>query len=110
MSGEGPDREALRLVLPFLLWGLAFVTLYAAHGFACSVGVRPDHLAGTTRIVLGVLLLAFLLAHAWLAHAYWRRWREGPCFVRLAGFALALAATATTAWTGSPVLYLGICS
>nr|MDP8994593.1 hypothetical protein [Pseudomonadota bacterium] len=90
------------------------VLLYAGHGLACALGVRPGHHEGTARLALALLFLAFLAAHGWLAHLYWRRWRaakEGALrFVRLAAAALAAAALGTALWTGSPVLYLGICS
>lgn len=101
--------EALGLLAGFLLWGLAFVTLYAVHGFACSTGMQDS----VTRTALIALFLGFVAAHIWLAWHYWLRLRpalEPPlALVRLISFVLALAALATTVWTGSPVLLLSIC-
>ncbi|HVM38789.1 MAG TPA: hypothetical protein VM265_10450 [Sphingomicrobium sp.] len=106
--------EALALVAPFALWGLAFALLYAGHGLACGVGVRPGNHDGLTRLLLALLLLVFLGLHAWLAWLFLRRWRRGSegavGFIRLAAWVLGVAAFATTVWTGAPVLFLTICS
>jgi hypothetical protein len=108
------DRELVGLVSPFLLWGLAFVALYASHGAACGLGLVERAGVGSVRLVLSVLLAVFLAAHCRLAFAYWRRWRREDTgsvhFVRLASFILALGALATTAWTGFPVILLSICT
>lgn len=105
----GRTAEALGLLAGFLLWGLAFVTLYAVHGFACAIGLDDT----VTRIALAVLFVSFLAAHACLAWQFWLhcRQRVEPPFrlVRLVSFILALAALGTTCWTGLPVLFLSIC-
>lgn len=114
MTGTVRTAEALGLIAPFALWALAFSVLYGGHGLACGIGMQPADYASVTRIVLGLILVTFIAAHAWLAWRSWRRWKGGgePAlrFVRLASFALALAALATTLWTGFPVLVLRICS
>lgn len=108
------NYEALGLVAPFLLWGLGFALLYAGHGLACGVGVRPGHFDDETRLALSGLFIVFVIAHCCLSWWFWRRWRttDGPRlrFVRHASFLLAVGATATTFWTGLPVLTLSICS
>lgn len=102
-------RGGLLLVFPFLLWGLGFIALYAAHGLACATGW-----SGGVRLILCAIFALLLLAHAWLSWVYWRRLRKAEAssqrFVRLTGFALSLAALASSIWTGSPVLFLSICS
>jgi hypothetical protein len=108
------DKEPLGLVAPFALWALAFVLLYAGHGLACGIGVRPGHFDLETRWALTALLVTFLVAHGGLAWWFWRRLRvaeEPPLqFIRRAAFTLAVAAMATTFWTGLPVLTLSICT
>ena len=112
MSRRG--REMLGLVAPFLLWGLGFVLLYAAHGLACGIGVRPGHYDGLTRLVLAGLLAALLAAHGWMTWRYWQRLRTGAgggaAFLRRCALALSIAALGTTLWTGTPVLFLRICA
>ena len=106
--------EMLGLVNPFLLWGLGFVLLYAAHGLACDIGVRPGHYDGLTRLVLAGMLAVLVAAHVWLSFRYWQRLKMGgnePLrFLRLAAFVVSVAALGTSLWTGTPVLYLSICA
>lgn len=112
MSMRGANADLLGLIAPFLLWGLAFVVLYAGHGVACGLELYQEG-AVTVRAALSMLLVLFLAANAWLAQWFWNRWRSGDTpqqrFVRFASFVLAIGAVATTAWTGVPVLVLSIC-
>jgi uncharacterized membrane protein YidH (DUF202 family) len=109
----GRNAEPLGLVAGFLLWGFAFVTLYGGHGFACGVGVAPDHHDGTTRLALVAALLSFVVAHAALAWWFWKRLQRAEShtlyFVRLASFILAVAALVATVWTLGAPLFLSIC-
>jgi hypothetical protein len=113
VSEGARNREALGLVVPFLLWGLGFVLLYAGHGLACALGVRPGFHDDTARSILTGLFLVVLAAQAWLAWLSWRRWRRRDiaslAFVRLISTILAVAALFATVWTGFPVLTLRIC-
>lgn len=110
----GRNAEPLGLVAGFLLWGLAFVTLYGGHGFACGVGVTAGHHDGTTRIALVIAFLLFVAAHAALAWWFWKRLgraEDRPLrFVRFASFVLAVAALVATLWTLGPPLLLSICA
>ena len=114
MTRPAHDVDLLGLVAPFLLWGLGFALLYAGHGLACGLGLDRDWGAAGIRAALSALYALFLGAHAALAYWFWRRWRSGGApalrFVRLASLVLAVAAIATTAWTGLPVLILSICT
>lgn len=114
MKKRAGNAEALGLVIPFLLWGAGFVLLYAAHGFACGVGVRPGHYDGATRAALASMYLGLLAGHAVVAWKYWQRWRGSDKaqlrFVRLVSLALAVAGFAASMWTGFPAVSLSICS
>lgn len=114
MSARPNNAELLGLVAPFLLWGLAFVVLYAGHGLVCGLGLDAGGGAGGVRAALSALLIFFLAAHGWLAWWFWKRWRSGDTpplrFIRLVSFILAVGAATTTAWTGFPVLVLNICT
>jgi hypothetical protein len=109
----GSSAEPLGLIAGFLLWGLAFVTLYGSHGFACGVGVAPDNHDGTTRVALLAAFLGFVVAHATLAWWFWKRLGRGEShshrFVRFASFILAIAALVATVWTLGAPLFLSIC-
>ncbi|HVL78812.1 MAG TPA: hypothetical protein VM346_05940 [Sphingomicrobium sp.] len=112
MTGPRTNIEAIGLVAGFGLWSLAFVALYAVHGYACGSGAPPGD--PTARAAMVALFAAFLVAHGWLAWWFARRWKqsgEGPVrFIRLASLVLAIAAAGTTIWTGLPVLTLSICA
>ncbi len=112
MSVPRTNAEALGLIAGFGLWSLAFVVMYGIHGYACGPSAAPGH--AIVRVALVASLGAFLGAHAWLVWWFARRWKqseEGPVrFIRFASLVLAIAAAATTLWTGIPVLTLSICA
>jgi hypothetical protein len=114
VKSPAANAEALSLIIPFLLWGAGFALLYAAHGLACGIGVRPGHYDGLARTSLSSIYLILLAAHAAIAWRYWRRWRssEEPKrrFVRLVSLTLAVAAFTASMWTGFPAVSLSICS
>lgn len=108
MSRPRRDREALGLVAGFGLWALGFSLLYGAHGLICSLALP----ASAGRPILVSLFALHVAAQAALAWRLRRRLAGAAPetrFVRLASFALAIAAAAASVWTGAPVLALSLC-
>ncbi len=103
--------ETLGLVAGFAIWCSAFVSIYAAHGWACGSGLQVDR--GAVRVILAVLFGLHLAAHAVMCVWLFRRMNTGEppqaSFLKLASFVLAIAAGGATVWTSSPVLFLEIC-
>jgi len=107
-----PFGDLLALVGAFLLWSLAFIVLYGAHGVACARGWASPDEPWPLRIILVGLWLAMTvlsIAYAWWS---WRRRSDDGVerFLRLATLAIAVVGAVSTAWLGLPLLLLRVCA
>ena len=106
MRRQTPFSGPLALIAGFSLWALAFVVLYAAHGYSCAVGFN-----GARWVLTGVWLI-LLAAGGGLVFAFLRKPAQGSsdtAFLRRLGLALAVAALGAMLWTGMPVALLQPC-
>lgn len=69
-----PRMSLTRMVAPFALWALHFVTLYSLQGLACAQQLWRSRVGGLELMtwVLWALSAAILAAIAWEA---WRVWQ-----------------------------------
>jgi len=106
MKDRTPLSGPLALIAGFSLWALAFVLLYAGHGYSCAAGFDG------VRWLLASLWLILLAAGAALILAFFRKRARGPndtAFLRRLGLILAVAALGAMLWTGMPVVLLEPC-
>lgn len=107
-----PFGELLALVGAFVLWSLAFVVLYGAHGVACARGwASPDEPWALRAILIGLWLAMTLAATAFTVWT-WRRPVEDPAtghFLRRATLAIAVIGALSTAWLGAPLFLVRVC-
>jgi hypothetical protein len=95
----------LRGMAGLLLWGAAFVTLYALSGLGCALGWDRQSLGGfgLFKIVLVGAWAAFIMAHlALLAALLSRRLRASDSFWRQLERTVAVVGLAATVWTIVP--------
>jgi hypothetical protein len=117
-----PARRIIWLVLGYLIWSAAFVTLYAALSIGCEYGWHErTAVAGISvqRLMLVILFLISLAAAGygtWLTCQRWSRARaEAGRLVPPAGFLewashlVAVSAFAATLATLVPVFFLTTC-
>ncbi len=106
MRDRAPFSGPLALIVGFSLWALAFVALYAAHGFSCAAGFNG------VRWILAGLWLILLAAGGGLVFAFLRKRVQEPkdaAFLRRLGLILAIAALGAMLWTGIPTVLLETC-
>lgn len=105
MSSTSP-YAVLWLALGFVLWSVAFVTLYALQALGCAYDwPEPVH-----RIVLVVGFGLFVVLHAaLLLVARARRTAGTGEFLLYAGWLVSLAALVAAVFTYAPVFYASLC-
>jgi hypothetical protein len=109
------------LVIGHVIWGIAFVVLYAMLSIGCEYGWHQiTAFAGLSvqRIMLVVLYLVSLAAAGATVYLAWLRWaaarqasgRIAPTgFLEWAGYLSSLAALAATVASFVPVFFLTSC-
>lgn len=107
-----PFADLLALVGALVLWSLAFIALYGAHGVACAQGwASPDEPWPLRLTLIGLWLVMTALS---LAYALWS-WRRGlpqgsERFLRLTTLAVAAVGAVSTAWLGLPLFLVRVCA
>lgn len=106
-----PATPLLMLVAGFVLWSIAFVALYTAHGLTCAM-------ANATTLPLGGLAPSLTLCAFLAAHLLLYRWIDGrvragmvagPPLIGRAAVALAVGAAGATLWTGMVIAVVPNC-
>lgn len=101
----------LRAIAGLIVWALAFSSLYALQGIACTAGLDGVPPAGISlaRLPLVALYAFWLALHLWLC---WRLGplRHGPALIDRMAFGLAVVGLVSTAYTGFPVAVTTICT
>jgi len=110
-----PARSFWRLVLlvaAFLIWSLAFIALYGAHGVACAAGwAGPDNPWPLRLTLIGAWGIMTVGAAAFAAWTWKRPIEDQPAqlFLRNVTLATAVIGVVATAWLGAPLFLLRIC-
>lgn len=107
-----PFGDLLALVGAFVLWSLAFIILYGAHGVACAQGWASADAPWPLRLTLiGLWLVMTALSLAYALWSWRKRSTQGPeRFLRRATLAVAAVGAVSTAWLGLPIFLVRVCA